>query len=80
MVWQLGYDRRALVVQTVIWWILVLVCYFVSTPEENINYVHGVGQVKKYLTPAGYWAVLLVGVPVCVYLPTHFLLSWWAGR
>ncbi len=80
MVWQLGYDQRALAVQTVVWWMVVLVCYFVSTPEENINFVHGLGSLKKRLSPAGYMAALLVGVPVCVYLPTHLFLSWWAGR
>ena len=79
MVLKLGYDRRALVVQTIAWWVVVAVCWCVSTPEENINFVHGMGSAKKYLSPAGYMAALLVGVPVCVYLPTHLFLSWLAG-
>jgi hypothetical protein len=80
MVWQLGYDRRALVLQINVWVVVIVVCYFVSTPEENINFVHGLGSLKKRLSPAGYMAALLVGVPVVIYLPTHLFLSWWAGR
>jgi len=80
MVWQLGYDRRALVVQTVVWWLVVLLCRCLTTREQNINFVFGVAGLEKRLPAAGYWVFLLVGVPVCVYLPTHFLLSCLAGR
>ncbi|HTQ39514.1 MAG TPA: hypothetical protein VMJ32_10825 [Pirellulales bacterium] len=78
-VMQTGYDPRALVVQTVVWWVVVTACYFISTPEENINCAHGVGQLPQRLTPVGYLILLLFFVPVCVYVPTHFFLGWVAG-
>ena len=37
LVLQNGYDPRALAVQTVVWWVVVTACYFISTPEENIR-------------------------------------------
>jgi hypothetical protein len=80
MVWQLGYDRRALVLQINVWVVVMLVCYFVSTREENINFVFGMAGLEKRLSAVGYFAALLVGVPVVIYLPTHLFLSWWAGR
>jgi hypothetical protein len=80
MVWQLGYDRRALVLQINVWMVVVVVCYFVSPREENINFVFGLGGLEKRLSTVGYLAVLVVGVPVVIYLPTHLFLSWWAGR
>jgi hypothetical protein len=83
LLWQVlqtGYDPRALAVQTAVWWIVVTACYFISTPEENINFVHGVGQVQKRLSPVGYLILLLLFVPACVYVPTHFFLGWIARR
>jgi hypothetical protein len=83
LLWQVmqqGYDPRALAVQTVVWWVVVTACYFISTPEENINFAHGIGNLPQRLTPVGYLIVLLLFVPVCVYVPTHFFLEWIAGR
>jgi hypothetical protein len=79
-VMQTGYDPRALAVQTVVWWVMVPACYFISTPQENINFVYGEGRLTERLTPIGYLIVLLLFVQVCVYVPTHFFLGWIAGR
>jgi hypothetical protein len=79
-VMQTGYDPRALVVQTVVWWVVVTACYFISTPEENINCSHGVGRLQQRLGRVGYLILLLCFVPVCVYVPTHFFLGWLAGK
>ena len=35
MVWRLGYDRRALLVQTLCAWVLLLVCYFFTAPPRR---------------------------------------------
>ena len=83
LLWQVvqsGYDQRALAVQTVVWWVVVTACYFICTPEENINFAHGVANLPQRLGPIGYLILLLLFVPVCVYVPTHFFLGWVAGR
>jgi hypothetical protein len=86
LVWRLGYDRRALLAQTVLTWALLLVCYLiapgppapVSNPNAavNINYVFGLSADRSQTwMPPGLWlALLCVGLPVCLYLPTHLLL------
>ncbi len=83
LLWQVmqqGYDPRALVVQAMVWWVVVTACYFITTPEENVNFAHGIGNLVKKLGPVGYLILLLLFVPVCVYVPTHFFLGWVAGR
>jgi len=73
MVCRLGYDRRALLVQTLISTALLPISRYVSTPEENINWVFGFGR-RRVSTPA-YLALLIVGFPVLIYLPTHLILA-----
>jgi hypothetical protein len=83
-VWRLGYDRRALVAWTGLAWALVLVCFFLM-PEPrpnpgltpvNINYVWGMSDTaKQTLMPAYAWlATLIAGLPLLLFVPTHFLL------
>lgn len=89
LVWllsRLGYDRRAFWRWTMLAWVLMLVCYFLMPappppPENpnlpvNINYVYGLDEEKpqEWMPPLAYLWVLLIGLPVCVYLPTHLVL------
>jgi hypothetical protein len=82
----LGYDRRALVGWTVLAWVLMLVCYYrMPAPPPpadnpnlpvNINYVYGLSDEKpqEWMHPNAYFAMLLVGLPACIFLPTHLIL------
>jgi hypothetical protein len=85
MVWRLGYDRRALAVQTLCAWVLLLVCYFFTAPPPapanspnaavNVNYVFGVGATAQTWMAPGVWlALLMVALPLLIYLPTHLVL------
>ncbi|QDS92195.1 hypothetical protein FF011L_09320 [Roseimaritima multifibrata] len=88
LVWRLGYDRRALVGWTVIAWGLMLVSYFLlpapgdplAFPNQphNVNYVYGLSDsAPQAWMPASAWlSMLLVGLPLLFYFPTHLLLSW----
>ena len=42
----------------------------------NINYVHGLSDVKAqtWMHPWLWLAALLIGLPACLYLPTHLVL------
>jgi hypothetical protein len=74
LVYRLGYDRRALFAQTLLCWVLLPVTFFVSNPQQNINWVFSVGTQPGRLGPA--WVNLLlvmVLMPVVIYLPTHFI-------
>jgi hypothetical protein len=84
LVWRLGYDRRALPAWTVVAWALVLVCFFFMPPPRpdpglapvNINYVWGMSDiVAQHWVPPGVWVVgMLIGMPVLLFAPVHFLL------
>jgi hypothetical protein len=85
--WRLGYDRRALRYWTALAWSILSICYFImpappaptSNPNlpVNINYVFGLDDAKpqEWMHPHLYFAMLMIGMPLVVYLPTHLLLS-----
>jgi len=87
LVWRLGYDRRAFLAWTVLALALVVVCYAWLPPPPappdnpnlpvNINYVYGLSDSgKQTLMPDLAWlALLLVGLPVLIYWPTHVALK-----
>ena len=78
LLWQVccfGYDSRAWIVQTSLFWLVMPVCFFFTRPEENINWVFGPGTPPQRKIPAGvYLLFLLIGAPLFIYLPTHVLL------
>jgi hypothetical protein len=76
MVYRLGYDERALVVQTVLAWVVLAVSYWVTDPSENINWVYGLrGEQQKSMPGRLHLALLMFGLPLFVYLPTHLVLK-----
>jgi hypothetical protein len=90
LVWlvdRLGYDRRAVVYQTVVGALALWVCYFAFTPPGtttswrlavNINYVFGTSDAKPQtvMPPLLWLGIMLVGMPLLLYFPTHLVLSW----
>ena len=86
MVARLGYDRRALACQSLLTAALLVVCYSlapappapVDDPDTavNINYVHGLGfdEPQAWMPPLAWLSMLVVGLPLVVYLPTHLVL------
>lgn len=89
LVARIGYDRRALAAWTILAWALILVCYlFMPGPTPNpgnravnINYVYGFGDTaaQTWMHPWAWLAVLMLGLPVFLFTPTHFLLQWLYG-
>jgi hypothetical protein len=85
LVFKTGYDRRALPAWTLLAWIVLPICFFLMPQPTahpglipvNINYVFGTSDyAPQTFVPAFLWfAGLLIGLPLLVYLPTHFVLS-----
>jgi hypothetical protein len=75
MVWRLGYDPQALIAMTALCWVVLLVCFFFTDPDENINWAFGFAGRRQSHRPA--WQHLLltmIAFPLLAYLPTHLLL------
>jgi hypothetical protein len=78
---RLGYDRRALVVQTLLAWIVLPLCYLVTDPADNINFVFGPGkEPQTLLPPLLYLALEMVLAPLIIFLPLHLLLRRLLGK
>jgi hypothetical protein len=76
LVHRLGYDRRALLAQTALAWVVLIATYLLSKPADNINWVFGPGSRPQHrLPPLVYLALVMIFFPTVVYLPTHWLLS-----
>jgi hypothetical protein len=72
---RLGYDRRALLTQTALTWALLPATYRLTDPEENVNWVFGPGRAAQTLVPRPvYLGLLMAGLPLLVFLPTHLAL------
>jgi hypothetical protein len=76
LVYLLGYQRQALLYQTLLTWIGLPLTYVVTDPSANINWVYGFGREPQAWMPDPLFLVLLmVFIPLGFYLPTHLLLS-----
>ena len=76
MVYRLGYDRRALIAQTLLALVVLPITYAVSDPADNINWVFGPGnKPQHYLPQLLYLALLMIFFPLVIYLPAHWILS-----
>ncbi|WP_405232376.1 membrane-associated protein [Lentisalinibacter salinarum] len=76
-VWRLGYDSRALLLQTLLAWAVLPATWLVTDPAKNINWVFGPGErPQRRIDGRLYLGFVMLFFPVCVYLPTHWMLSW----
>src|SRR6266550_2886908 len=57
---RLGYDRRALVAQTILAVVVLPLSYLVSNPRENVNWVYGFGEHPQSTLPAGVFLLLVM--------------------
>jgi hypothetical protein len=87
LVYRVGYDRRAFKAWTVLAWIVMLICYFVlpgpnpnpGNAAVNVNYVFGMSDTaaQTWMHPRLWLAALMVGMPVVLFAPVHYLLGKW---
>jgi hypothetical protein len=87
LIWRLGYDRKALGLQVLCGWVVLLICYFllpappapISNPSAavNINYVYGPSDAgpQQWVHPLLWLGMLMALFPVAFYLPTHLVLN-----
>jgi len=75
MLYRHGYDRDALVAQTLLAWMVLPASYFLGTSEQNVNWVYGpTGAPQWWMPPLLYLAAYMALLPAVVFLPMHALL------
>jgi uncharacterized membrane protein YhaH (DUF805 family) len=76
MLHRLGYDQRAFLWQTIVVLVVLPLSYLVSNPQQNVNWVYGLGENPRRILPAPLFVILLMLLfPLAVYLPTHLLFA-----
>jgi len=90
LIWRLGYDRRGFVAWTALAWALLLICFFFMPPPNpnagltpvNINYVWGPSDdaPQPWLPPYAWFAGMMIGLPLLLFLPVHILLARYAPK
>jgi hypothetical protein len=85
MINKIGYDRRALLLQSLFMAVLLIICRLVSAPPPehsmyeavNINWVYGTSDLgpQTKLPSFAYLALMIVLYPLLIYIPTHLTLS-----
>ena len=81
LVWRLGYDRRAWWIQSLVAWVVLVACFVVVSdplgPAGNVNKIFGPQDdaAQMWMRRELWLALLMVVYPVCVYVPTHLVLS-----
>ena len=80
LVWRLGYDRRAWWMQTALACVVLVVsCAVVADPfgpAGNLNKIFGPDDtaVQTWMPQAAWVGLLMLIHPVCIIVPTHFVL------
>jgi len=75
LVYRLGYDRRALIAQTLVALVVLPVTYALTNPSDNINWVYGPGsKPQQHLPPLVYLVLLMIFFAIGINLPTHWIL------
>lgn len=71
-----GYDRRALWLQTMLFWGVVLGTYALTDIGQNINWVFLPARLGLSWLPESAWLLAyLLLVPILIYLPLHCALA-----
>lgn len=92
LVIKLGYHRRGLIAWTATAWVAILVSYFLMPAPGaqlanplapvNINYVYGLQDAvaQQWMPPAAWLLLMIFGLPILIFIPTHLLLDRWFGK
>jgi hypothetical protein len=76
LVYRFGYDKRALVRQTALAWVVLVATYVLTEPARNINYAFGWFEAGDGLPQPWHLLSVMVVLPVLVYAPTHLVLRY----
>ncbi len=81
---RLGYDRKGIILQTILTWIVLPLSYLLTDPSRNINWIYRPFGKEQTMVPLWlYFIFLMTAYPLLLYLPIHglvLLIQRWKGR
>lgn len=81
VLYRLGYHRKAWLAQTVLLWVVLPLCYWLTDPQANINWVFGLGaEPQQWLSGPVYLVLLMIMFPLIVCIPSHLMLNRLFGK
>ncbi len=81
LLYRLGYNRKALLWQTLFAWVVLLTCFFFTPTHANINLVFGLRLIPQTLIyPKLYLILGMLLLPTLIYLPSHLVFKRLFGR
>lgn len=78
LVWQLGYDSRALWLTVLMAWVVLPTTWLLAPAERNVNWVHGPGGEgarQRQVHPLLYLGLVMLTVALVFHLPAHLALK-----
>lgn len=71
-----GYDSNAIIYSIILCWIILILTYFFSDPENNINWVFIPEKKNWSKMPSLLWLIILmIGFPTLIFWPMHEFLK-----
>lgn len=77
---RLGYHSGAAIRQWLIFVVAMVISYFTTGPQLNMNWVYGFGGVQSTLPPLLYLFVHVAIGPTLLIVPAHFILIYVMGE
>lgn len=74
-IYQWGYHEQTLLYSVFIFWPVMLICYFFTPIDTNINWVHNpIVHNWKFITPTLWITMILLLYPLLIMVPKNYLL------
>lgn len=71
-----GYDAEAFNYQLVLTWVVLVLSYFFTDPEKNINWIYLPKNLNwKTISSFAWLIILMIFYPLLIIWPTHYLLE-----
>lgn len=77
---RLGYDKDAWKGQTILGWVVMPICYRLTEPAQNINWVYGLVEQQTIISGPLFVLLEMLLLPVIVYYPTHRVIYYFVVK
>jgi hypothetical protein len=73
---KIGYDSRAFIFSTILYWFVIIITYFFTIKSNNINFVFCASTYNWSISDQQWVIFLLIFEPILFILPVHFFCKY----